>query len=162
MTAALDELRAVTEMPGHPHRRRRGTETFVERPLLRSEDRDRGGVEGLPELQRRSASSGRGWWRNGPSGRPLPGRLAPVTSSSRRSNGLPIGGVYSRHYTAVGAPDLESTDAAILCGTALMDTGHKTPELFRWLLSFMPGARYFSMLALAAAFGGTEPCCGSA
>lgn len=69
----------------------------------------------------------------------------------------------TRHYTAVGAPDLESTDAAILCGTALMDTGYmEHPELFRWLLSFERPVLGISsgMLALAAAFGGgTEPCC---
>ncbi|MDN7013621.1 hypothetical protein FGW20_11370 [Methanoculleus sp. FWC-SCC3] len=69
----------------------------------------------------------------------------------------------TRHYTAVGAPDLKSADAAILCGTALMDTGYmEQPELFRWLLSFERPVLGISsgMLALAAAFGGgTEPCC---
>lgn len=68
----------------------------------------------------------------------------------------------TRHYTAVGAPEIESADAAILCGTALMDTGYmEHPELFRWLLSFERQVLGISsgMLALAAAFGGsTEPC----
>ncbi len=68
----------------------------------------------------------------------------------------------TRHYTAVGAQDLESADAAILCGTALMDTGYtEHPELFRWLLSFERPVLGISsgMLALAAAFGGgSEPC----
>ncbi|MDN5340205.1 MAG: hypothetical protein PWQ30_1314 [Euryarchaeota archaeon] len=68
----------------------------------------------------------------------------------------------TRHYTAVGAPEIESADAVILCGTALMDTGYlERPELFRWLLSFERPVLGISsgMMALAAAFGsGTEPC----
>ena len=68
----------------------------------------------------------------------------------------------TRHYTAVGASDLDSADAAILCGTALMDTGYlEHPELFRWLLTFERPVLGISsgMLALAAAFGGgVDPC----
>ncbi|ABN57562.1 MULTISPECIES: type 1 glutamine amidotransferase [Methanoculleus] len=68
----------------------------------------------------------------------------------------------TRHYTAIGAPDLDSADAAILCGTALMDTGYtEHPELFRWLLTFERPVLGISsgMLALAAASGGgTGPC----
>ena len=68
----------------------------------------------------------------------------------------------TRHYTAIGAPHLESEDAAILCGTALMDTGYlEHPELFRWLRTFERPVLGISsgMLALAAAFGGgSEPC----
>ena len=86
--------------------------------------------------------------------------VAPVERLLCRS-GAPF---FTRHYTAVGAPDLESADAAIFCGTALQDTGYtEHPELFRWLLSFERPVLGISsgMLALAAAFGGdTEPCYG--
>jgi len=75
-------------------------------------------------------------------------------------NGAPL---FTRHYTAVGAPDLEGADAVILCGTALKDTGFaEHPELFRWLSAFERPVLGISsgMRALAAAFGGgTEPCC---
>lgn len=67
----------------------------------------------------------------------------------------------TRHYTAVGAPDLEAADAAILCGTALMDTGF-IEHPFRWLTTFERPVLGISsgMRALAAAFGGgTGPCC---
>ncbi|MCK9299312.1 MAG: hypothetical protein M0P21_10180 [Methanoculleus sp.] len=85
--------------------------------------------------------------------------VGPVERLLRRS-GAPF---FTRHYTAVGAPELEAADAVILCGTALMDTGYtEHPELFRWLLSFERPVLGISsgMRALAAAFGaGTEPCC---
>jgi GMP synthase (glutamine-hydrolysing) len=68
-----------------------------------------------------------------------------------------------RHYAAVTAQDVEGADAAILCGTALRDTGFaEHPEKFRWLTAFERPVLGISsgMRALAAAFGGdTEPCC---
>ncbi|MCM2466115.1 type 1 glutamine amidotransferase [Methanoculleus oceani] len=68
-----------------------------------------------------------------------------------------------RHYTAVGAPEIEAADAVILCGTALKDTGFaEHPELFGWLPAFERPVLGISsgMRALAAAFGGgIEPCC---
>ncbi|MDK2889964.1 MAG: hypothetical protein PWR21_596 [Methanoculleus sp.] len=77
-----------------------------------------------------------------------------------RKNGAPF---TVRHYTAVGAPEVEAADAAFLSGTALKDTGFAGhPERFRWLLSFERPVLGISsgMRALAAAFGaGTEPCC---
>ncbi|MDI6866663.1 hypothetical protein [Methanoculleus sp.] len=67
----------------------------------------------------------------------------------------------TRHYTA---PDIEAADAAILCGTALMDTGFaERPDLFYWLLEFERPVLGISsgMRALATAFGaGVEPGCG--
>ncbi|MEN6514129.1 hypothetical protein [Methanoculleus sp.] len=68
-----------------------------------------------------------------------------------------------RHYTVVGALEIEAADAVILCGTALEDTGFtEHPGEFRWLLAFERPVLGISsgMRALAAAFGGgTEPCC---
>ncbi|PKL63213.1 MAG: hypothetical protein CVV31_01905 [Methanomicrobiales archaeon HGW-Methanomicrobiales-2] len=70
---------------------------------------------------------------------------------------------FTRHYTAVGAPEIEAADGVILCGTALRDTGFaEHPELFRWLPAFGRPVLGISsgMRVLAAAFGGgTEPCC---
>ncbi len=69
----------------------------------------------------------------------------------------------TRHYTAVGAPEVEAADGVLLCGTALKDTGFaEHPERFRWLLAFERPVLGISsgMRALAAAFGGDiEPCC---
>ena len=76
-----------------------------------------------------------------------------------RKNEAPF---FTRHYTAVGAPEIEAADAVILCGTALRDTGFaECPELFRWLLTFERPVLGISsgMRALAAAFGaGAAPC----
>ncbi|SDK07587.1 type 1 glutamine amidotransferase [Methanoculleus thermophilus] len=69
----------------------------------------------------------------------------------------------TRHYTAVGAPEIEAADAAIICGTALQDTGFaEHPERFKWLSEFKRPVLGISsgMRVLAAAFGGgIEPCC---
>ncbi|WP_332450263.1 glutamine amidotransferase-related protein [Methanoculleus sp.] len=68
-----------------------------------------------------------------------------------------------RHYTAVGAPELEAAEAVVICGTALKDTGFAGhPGRFSWLSSFERPVLGISsgMRVLAAAFGGgTEPCC---
>ena len=43
----------------------------------------------------------------------------------------------ARHYKALSATDIAAADGAILCGTALMDTGFaERPDLFCWLLEF--------------------------
>ncbi|WP_214083922.1 hypothetical protein [Methanoculleus sp.] len=77
-----------------------------------------------------------------------------------RKTGAPF---CTRHYTAVGAPEVEAADAVILCGTALLDTGFAGhPERFRWLPAFERPVLGISsgMRALAAAFGAAaEPCC---
>lgn len=83
--------------------------------------------------------------------------VAPVERLLKRM-GVPFA---TRHYTAVAAPDLEAADAAILCGTALMDTGF-IEHPFRWLTAFERPVLGISsgMRALAAAFGGgTVSCC---
>lgn len=68
-----------------------------------------------------------------------------------------------RHYTAVGAPEIEAADGVVLCGTALQDTGFaEHPEKFQWLPAFERPVLGISsgMRVLAEAFGGgTEPCC---
>lgn len=77
-----------------------------------------------------------------------------------RKNGVSF---VTRHYTTVGAPDIEAAAAAILCGTALKDTGFtEHPGRFRWLSGFERPVLGISsgMRALAAAFGGgAGPCC---
>jgi GMP synthase (glutamine-hydrolysing) len=69
-----------------------------------------------------------------------------------------------RHYKALSATDIAAADGAILCGTALMDTGFSDrPDLFCWLPEFDRPVLGISsgMRALAAAFGaGAEPGCG--
>ncbi len=71
-------------------------------------------------------------------------------------------GATLRHYAALSAPDLEAADGAILCGTALKDTGFtEQPGRFRWLAGFDRPVLGISsgMLALMAGFGGSiEPC----
>jgi GMP synthase (glutamine-hydrolysing) len=69
-----------------------------------------------------------------------------------------------RHYKALSATDIAAADGAILCGTALMDTGFaERLDLFCWLLEFDRPVLGISsgMRAFAAAFGaGAEPGCG--
>jgi len=85
--------------------------------------------------------------------------VGPVERFLRGAGAEPV----VRHYTAVSAPDIEGADGAVLCGTALKDTGFaEHPGRFRWLPAFERPVLGISsgMLALAAAFGGgTVPCC---
>lgn len=85
--------------------------------------------------------------------------VGPVERYLREAGAEPI----VRHYTTVSAPDIEGADGAVLCGTALKDTGFLDhPDIFRWLSTFARPVLGISsgMLALAAAFGGgTVPCC---
>ena len=85
--------------------------------------------------------------------------VGPVERFLRGAGAEPV----VRHYTAVSAPDIGGADGVVLCGAALKDTGFaEHPGRFRWLPAFERPVLGISsgMLALAAAFGGSNvPCC---
>ncbi|MDD1668305.1 MAG: gamma-glutamyl-gamma-aminobutyrate hydrolase family protein [Methanomicrobiales archaeon] len=80
--------------------------------------------------------------------------VAPVECIVREEGQTP----QIRHYTGVAREDLEAADGAILCGTALKDTGYLDGlESFGWLTSFPHPVLGIcaGMQAIARIFGGT-------
>lgn len=84
--------------------------------------------------------------------------VSPIKRIIQRKGTEPV----IRHYTSVSQSDLETADAAILCGTALKDSGFmKHSELFKWIIEFKRPMLGISsgMLAIVTAFGGTIDLC---